>query len=134
VPRPPATMLYDADCSICTFSSAWLARRVSPSALQVMALQDVADARVATLVAGRSLAATLHVVLPDDRVVTGARAVIALGRLVPRWRWLARAFDHRLGHWLLEPGYRFVAGHRRGIGRVLGLPATCPIPTAAERP
>jgi predicted DCC family thiol-disulfide oxidoreductase YuxK len=128
-------MLFDGDCSICSATAAWLASRVPPSALEVLALQEVAsDPRIAALVADRPLTATLHVVRPDDTVLTGARAVLAAGRLVPRWRVLARAFDHRFGHALLEPLYRFVAVHRRGIGRLLGLPAACPIPTAAERP
>ncbi|HEX8026006.1 MAG TPA: DUF393 domain-containing protein [Candidatus Limnocylindrales bacterium] len=128
-------MLFDGDCSICAGSAAWLARRLPPDRLEPRALQDAAaDPRIARLTAGLPLAASLHVVRPDGSVVTGARAVLAVARLVPRWRWLARAFDHPLGHLALEPLYRFIAGHRRGFGRLLGLPATCPMPTVAERP
>jgi predicted DCC family thiol-disulfide oxidoreductase YuxK len=134
-PLPPTTMLYDADCSICTATAAWLARRVPPSKLAVLALQEAgADPRIAELTRGRRLEATLHVVQPHGSILTGARAVLAAGRLVQRWRVLALLADHRVGHWLLEPVYRFVATHRRAIGRLLGLPATCPMPTAAERP
>jgi predicted DCC family thiol-disulfide oxidoreductase YuxK len=61
-------------------------------------------------------------------VLTGARAVLAAARLVPRWRWLAIAFDHRVGHVLLEPLYRQVAANRRRIGRALNLPVACPLP------
>jgi predicted DCC family thiol-disulfide oxidoreductase YuxK len=128
-------MLFDQDCSICAATAAWLARRVPPSSLDLMALADApSDPRLGPLVEGRPLTATLHVVQPDDSIVTGARAVLAAGRLVPRWRVLAIAFDHRLGYALLEPLYRQVALHRRRIGRLLGLPATCAIPTPAERP
>ena len=128
-------MLYDADCSICTAAAAWLARRVAPSRLAVLALQEASgDPRIADLTRGRQLEVTLHVVGPDGAIRTGARAVLAAGRLVPRWRTLAVLADQPVGHWLLEPLYRFIATHRRSIGRLLGLPATCPMPTAAERP
>ena len=132
---PPATMLYDQDCSLCSATAAWLARHVPPSQLEVMAIADAsADPRIGPLVIDRPLTVTLHLVEPDDTILTGARAVVAAGRLVPRWRLLARLFDHPPGRWLLEPAYRQVAAHRRRIGRLLGLPASCPMPTAAERP
>jgi predicted DCC family thiol-disulfide oxidoreductase YuxK len=128
-------MLYDQDCSICSATAAWLARRVAPSRLDLMALADASsDPRLGPLVEGRPLTATLHVVRPDDSILTGARAVLAAGRLVPRWRWLARPFDNGLGYALLEPLYRQVALHRRRIGRLLALPATCAIPAPSERP
>jgi hypothetical protein len=53
--------------------------------------------------------------------------------LVPRWRLLAIAFDHRLGHLLWEPVYQQVAANRRRtIGRALGLPVACPLPTRRD--
>jgi predicted DCC family thiol-disulfide oxidoreductase YuxK len=130
-----ATLLYDADCGLCRATAAWLGYRVAPSALRLMALTDVvSDPSLADRVAGRDLKSMLHLVAPDGRVSTGARAVLAAGRLVPRWRVLARLFDHRIGHLVLEPLYRLIAGHRRQVSRLLRLPATCPVPTPAERP
>lgn len=56
----------------------------------MLALQGATlDSRIARLVDGPPLIETLHVVRPDDRIVTGAQAVLALGRLAPRWRVLA---------------------------------------------
>jgi predicted DCC family thiol-disulfide oxidoreductase YuxK len=97
--------------------------------LGLLALGDVEDdPRVAALVRGRPLTATLHFVRSDETILMGARAVLAAGRLVPRWRVLAALFDHRVGHVLLEPAYRQVAAHRRQIGRLLGLRDACPLP------
>lgn len=134
--RPaPTTLLYDGDCGLCTATAAWLGRRVPPDRLRLTALTDAAsDPRLRPLVAGRNLSATLHVVTPDDRVLAGARAVLAAGRLVPRWRVLAVAVDRRLGHAILEPVYREIVRHRRAIGRLLRLPASCPMPAVDERP
>lgn len=128
-------MLYDADCGLCRATAAWLGHRVPASALQLMALTGAASAPgLADRVAGRDLKSMLHLVHPDGTVATGARAVLAAGRLVPRWRLLAAAFDHRLGHVVLDPTYRLIAGHRRQVSRLLRLPPSCPVPLPADRP
>jgi predicted DCC family thiol-disulfide oxidoreductase YuxK len=130
-----ATLLYDEDCGLCRATAAWLGYRVAPSNLRLLPLTDAADdPDLAPRVADRDLKAMLHLVHPDGRIATGARAVLAAGRLVPRWRLVARAFDHRLGHLVLEPVYRQVARHRRQVSRLLGIPASCPVPLPAERP
>jgi predicted DCC family thiol-disulfide oxidoreductase YuxK len=122
-------LLYDQDCGICLATASWLAKRVGPRRLGLLAIDEVAaEPRVAGLVRGRQLDATLHFVRADDTVLTGARAVIAAGRRVSRWRWLAMAADHSIGYLLLEPLYRQVAANRRRIGRALNLPVACPLP------
>lgn len=123
------TLLYDADCGICRATARWLERRVAPDRLRLLAIGEVAsDPGVAEAVRGRNLAASLHVVGGDGRVLAGARAVLAAGRTVPGWRYLARLADHPLGYALLEPLYRQIASHRRRIGRWLGLAADCALP------
>jgi predicted DCC family thiol-disulfide oxidoreductase YuxK len=90
--------------------------------------------RVGRLVRGRPLTTTIHFVRSDDTILTGARAVLAAVRLVPRWRYLAIALDNAVGHALLEPVYRQIAAHRRRIGRLLGLPVACPLPPRKGEP
>jgi 3-demethoxyubiquinol 3-hydroxylase len=124
------TLLYDADCGICVAGAQWLADRVAPIDLGVIALQQVEqDPALASRVEGRALSETIHFVRSDGAVLTGARAVLAAGRLVPGWRFLAILADQPLGHALLEPLYRQIASHRRRLARLLGLPAVCPILT-----
>jgi predicted DCC family thiol-disulfide oxidoreductase YuxK len=123
------TLLYDADCGICVATATWLERVVPADRLGLLPLQDVAsDPRLAALVEGRDLAESLHFVGADDVVLTGARAVLAAGRLVPILGLYAVLADRPLGHELLEPLYREIASHRRLIGRLLGLPLECPLP------
>jgi len=125
----PATLLYDADCGLCTASARWLAGRAPGAALRILPLADAAaEPGTAQLVAGRDLATTLHLVTPDGTVLTGARAVLTAARTVPRWGAIAGLADHRIGHALLEPAYRLVATNRHRIGRRLGLAATCGSP------
>ena len=132
---PPLLLLFDGDCGICTATAHWLERRVAPDQLRPLALTLAGDdPRTSDAVLGRDLAATLQVVRPDGSVVTGAAAVLAAGRLVPRWGTVARLADHRLGRALLEPLYRAVARNRHRIGRALGLPSTCAVPGRSAGP
>lgn len=131
----PATLLYDADCGVCRATAAWLGHRVPATKLQLMPLSDAArDPTIGPQVRGRDLVSMLHLVTSNGRIRMGSRAVLSAGRLVPRWRLIARAFDHRLGHMVLGPMYQLVASHRRQVSRMLGLPASCLVPTPAERP
>jgi predicted DCC family thiol-disulfide oxidoreductase YuxK len=123
------TLLYDADCGMCVWTATRLAELAPPERLGLLALQSVADApSIAASVAGRDLAESLHFVRSDGEVLTGARAALAAARLVPVLGWYAALLDHRVGHVLLEPLYGQVVRHRRRIGRLMGLPATCPLP------
>jgi len=116
------TMLYDADCGICTAAAAWLMRRARPGELQAKPLQT------AILPGFPDLSQTLHVVKPDGSVLTGSRAVLAAARTVPKWGAVARLADNRAGHAVLEPVYRWIARHRRGIGQALGIKQVCAVP------
>jgi predicted DCC family thiol-disulfide oxidoreductase YuxK len=127
------TLLYDDDCGICVATASWLADRVAPERLGLLGLHQAGnDPELERLVQGRRLMATLHFVRSDETILTGARAVLAAGRLVPRWRFVAILFDNRLGHLILEPIYRQIALSRRRIGRLLGLPAACALPPRAR--
>ena len=133
-PATPATLLYDGDCGLCTACAAWLARRAPRERLRTLPLAcAAADPTLAFLVAGRDLGRTLHVVAGDGQVVTGARAVLAAARTVPRWGAVARLGDHRVGRALLEPAYRIVAANRQPIGRAIGLSSACAVPDGRLR-
>lgn len=129
------TLLYDADCGLCIATATWLAGRVPPTRLGLLPLQQAGtDARIAALVAGRDLGESLHFVAADGAVLTGAPAALAAGRLIPILGLYAALLDRPLGHQLLEPLYREIASHRRLIGRLLGLPTECALPTRRQSP
>jgi predicted DCC family thiol-disulfide oxidoreductase YuxK len=127
------TLLYDADCGLCIATATWLASVVPANRLGLLALQEVeSDQEIAALVEGRPLSDRVHFVRTDGAVLTGAQAVLAAGRLVPILGLYAALLDRPLGHRLLEPLYDEIASHRRLIGRLLGLPEVCPLPTQAR--
>lgn len=124
------TLLYDADCGLCIATARWLGRAVPARRLGLLALQDVAtDPDIAAAVEGRPLRDRVHFVRVDGEVLTGARAALAAGRLVPVLGLYAALLDRPIGHLVLEPLYDEIASHRRIIGRLLGLPEVCPLPT-----
>jgi predicted DCC family thiol-disulfide oxidoreductase YuxK len=123
------TLLYDADCGLCIATATRLGQLVPSEQLGLLALQQVSsEPSVAAAVEGRNLSESLHFVRSDGTVLTGARAALAAGRLIPVLGWYAAILDQPVGHVLLEPLYRQVAAHRRRIGGLLGLPETCPLP------
>ena len=123
------TLLYDADCGLCIATATRLGELVPTEKLGLLALQEVgSDAGLAAAVEGRDLSETRHFVRSDGAVLTGARAALAAGRLIPVMGWYATLLDQPVGHALLEPLYRQIAGHRRRIGGLLGLPEDCPLP------
>lgn len=124
------TLLYDADCGLCIATATWLEGVVPASRLGLIPLQAVdAHPRIAGLVEGRALGDRLHFVRADGAVMAGAAAALAAGRMIPILGHYAALLDRPLGHRLLEPLYLEIASHRRRIGRLLGLPAECPLPT-----
>lgn len=127
------TLLYDADCGLCIATATWLEQWVARDVLGLLPLQDVAtEPGIAAAVEGRDLAAQLHFVRTDGSVLAGARAALAAGRLVPVLGLYAALLDRQPFHQLLEPVYREIASHRRRIGRLLGLPTECPLPTRSR--
>lgn len=123
------TLLFDADCGLCVWTATRLGELAPAERLGLLALQEVAaEPALAAVVAGRDLTATLHFVRADGAILTGARAALAAARVIPVMGWYAALLDQPIGHVLLEPLYRQVVAHRRRIGRLLGLPATCPLP------
>ncbi len=127
------TLLYDADCGLCIETATRLGQLVPSEKLGMLALQEVAsEPRLAAAVEGRDLTESLHFVRADGTVLTGARAALAAGRLIPVMGWYATLLDQPVGHALLEPLYRQIAAHRRRIGGLLGLPESCPLPTRSR--
>jgi predicted DCC family thiol-disulfide oxidoreductase YuxK len=81
------TAYYDGQCPICEREMAHYVRQ-APDLIQ---LQDCTGDLPADVDRDKALA-SLHVRLPDGRLVDGVAAFIAIWERMPlrRWRWLAR--------------------------------------------
>jgi demethoxyubiquinone hydroxylase (CLK1/Coq7/Cat5 family)/predicted DCC family thiol-disulfide oxidoreductase YuxK len=87
---PPAlTVLYDGSCPLCR-REVGVYRGLQP--MGPLCFRDVSDPAQAVPPGAprQTLMSRFHVVLPDGRMVSGARAFLALWSQLPGWRWLAR--------------------------------------------
>jgi acetyl esterase len=86
-----ATLIYDGECGFCRQTVAIVSRWDREHRLTLIPFQD--QARVAAFrIPLPALAAAMHLVLPDGRVLAGADAAADLLRLLPGKRWLAGVF------------------------------------------
>jgi predicted DCC family thiol-disulfide oxidoreductase YuxK len=115
--RPGAaalTVLYDADCRVCTRVAGRLAGLDRLGRLRLLPLQDAAlhGPPIDRLAAERDLAASLHVVDADGRWASGGEAMLRAWEQLPALRPLARAARTTLLAPLVEPAYGAFAAHR----------------------
>jgi acetyl esterase len=86
-----ATLIYDGECGFCRETVALLSKWDRERRLTMIPYQE--QARVAAFrIPLPALAAAMHLVLPDGRVLAGADAAADVLRLLPGKRWLARLF------------------------------------------
>ena len=114
------TLFYDGECGFCRDAVAVLSRWDREGRIELIPFQDAA--RVAKFgLPLPALAAAMHLVLPDGRVVAGADAVPELGRLLPGKRWLTWLFAVPGVRPIARRAYAWIAARRRCL--VPGRPA-----------
>jgi len=88
-----ATLIYDAECSMCRASALWLMRRaLSSGRLEILPCRSsVRQARFPQVSEAACMTA-MQLVLPDGGVLSGADAVPELLRRIRGWGWVAAVF------------------------------------------
>lgn len=118
-------VLYDEDCGFCKWSLnkvlAWDRRR----RLQPVAIQSDEGQRLLAAVPEAERLDSAHLVLPSGEVRSAGAAAAPLVRLLPGGRPLALAF--RAFPRITERVYRYVANHRTGFARLVGVDASCQV-------
>ena len=108
------TVLYDADCRVCTRVAGRLAGLDRLGRLRLVPLQDAArqGPPIDRLAGERDLAASLHVVDGEGRWASGGEAMLRAWEQLPALRPLARAARTPLLAPFVEPAYQTFAEHR----------------------
>lgn len=103
--RPALTVLYDGACPLCRREIGLY--RGLPASVP-LCFVDVSDAAqpVPAGTTRPALMARFHVIDGEGRLVSGARAFLALWAVLPGWRWLARAGQLPGVAGLMELAYR----------------------------
>ena len=114
-----ATLIYDGECGFCRETVALVSRWDRERRLTVIPFQD--QARVAAFgIPLPALAAAMHLVLPDGRVLAGADAAADLLRMLPGKRWLAHLFALPGVLPVARRVYAWIARRRRCLVRGVG--------------
>lgn len=120
-------LLYDQECSLCTFQMrvlTWLDWR---HALRLLPLNDPEVARIAPDLSAEQLQEAIHCVTPAGRVYRGARALRFVGARLPLL-WPVTAVLWFPGViWVAEWVYRWVSRNRYVLSRVFGCKDACAV-------
>ena len=112
-------LIYDGDCSFCRY---WVdyGRSLTRDAVSYAPYQEVAVQFPQIPIERFRLAAQF--VDRDGKVSSGAAAIYGVLSYARGWKWLLWLYTHlRLFAWISERIYRWVARHRNGLSRLMGL-------------
>ena len=132
--RPaPHVVLYDGDCSLCTFQMrviTWL------DWFNTVALVPIADPRAAQIapqLTRADLQEAIHCVARDGRIYRGARALRFIGLRLPLAVPMALVLWIPGVIYLAEIAYRWISRHRQLLSRAFGCKEACAIMPARKR-
>jgi len=118
-------LLYDEDCGFCRWALSHVLAWDRDGRLRAVALQSPeAEALLPAMPPDRRMA-SWHLVDTDGRTWSAGDAVAPLLRRLPFGAPLAAVAEAVPG--VIDRSYRWVAGHRTALGRVLGSRA-CAVP------
>ena len=126
-------VLYDGDCSFCTFQMRVITWLDWFNIVSLLPIADPRAAEVAPCLTRTDLHEAIHCVTPDGKVYRGARALRFIGLRMPL------AFPLALVLWfpgviyLAEIFYRWISRNRYVISRVFGCKGACAIMPARQR-
>src|SRR3954454_23055030 len=121
-----AALLFDADCGFCRWATARLLRWDRAGSLRPVALQS-AEGEAPLASGPEELRASSWHLVTDGRVRSAGRAVSPLLRLLPHGRPLAALAETSPA--ATDAAYRWVARHRRLLGRIVGQKACSVMPS-----
>ena len=119
------TVLYDADCGICSQTARVLVKIDSRRRLRLVALQV---AKVPGMPPRDELIGALHALDSGGHWFVGATAAVEIARRVPLLWPIAGMARLPLAMPILDVIYRAIANNRHSLSRLFGLPV-CRVPS-----
>ena len=127
-------MLYDNECSLCTFQMKLLAWMDWGNRIALTPLSDPEVAGIAPSLTAEALREAIHCVTPSGRIYRGARAIRFVGmRVPPLWSlalflWIPGVI------FIAEIVYQWISRNRYLLSRVFGCKDACAILPTRNRP
>jgi predicted DCC family thiol-disulfide oxidoreductase YuxK len=126
-------VLYDGDCSMCTFQMRVLGWLDWFNVARLTPLSDPLAGQVAPHVKREDLLEAIHCVTPDGRIHRGARCLRHVGLRIPLLFPLALILWVPGVIWVAEKIYAWVARNRYVLSRVFGCKDACAIMPERKR-
>ena len=126
-------VLYDGDCSLCTFQMRVITWLDWFNAVSLLPIADPRAAALAPQLTREDLLEAIHCLTRDGKIHRGARCLRFIGLRMPL------AFPFALLLWLpgviylAEIGYRWISRNRHLLSRVFGCKEACVIMPARRR-
>jgi predicted DCC family thiol-disulfide oxidoreductase YuxK len=131
--RATNIVLYDSDCSLCTFQSRLITWLDWFNTVSLLPIADPRAREIAPRLTRTDLHEAIHCVAKDGRISRGARCLRFIGMRMP----LAAPFSIVLWIpgviYLAEIGYRWISKNRYILSRVFGCTEACAILPARRR-
>ena len=132
--RARNTVLYDNDCSLCTFQIKLLGWMDWSNRIALVPLADPVVTVIAASLTPEALREAIHCVTPSGRIYRGARAIRGIGMRVPLL-WLLALFLWIPGViFIAEIVYQWISRNRYVLSRVFGCKDACAILPSRIRP
>lgn len=116
-----ATLIYDAECSLCRASALWIMRRaLSSGTLEILPCASRHRRTRFPQITEEACLTAMQLVLADGRVLAGADAVPELLRRIRGWGWVAAVFALPGVRPIARRVYAWVARNRMRISCAAG--------------
>lgn len=113
-----AVLVFDGDCPVCRGAVDWVRRRSIPGAFEFLSCRAKEVAVRFPSISTEECLRAMQIVLPGGNVLAGERAVPEILRRT-RYAWAASLFGIPGAGILSRVFYRWIAGHRHGISRLI---------------
>ena len=120
-PEKPV-LIYDGECSVCRGAVEWIRARSGPDDFEFFSCHAEDLPRRFPTIEKNACLEAVHLVLPDERVLVGERAVPEILLRLEGWRWAAGLFRLPGAGILSRAFYRRFAARRHRISRRFGKP------------
>jgi predicted DCC family thiol-disulfide oxidoreductase YuxK len=110
------TVIYDAECGVCSRSVAWLQRQRADQPMRFLAAHTDEAVRLVPVRPPNQMA----IVAPSGEVLLGSEGWVACMSALPRYRAAVRVMGWPVVRPFVRVGYGLVARNRRRLSRWLG--------------
>ena len=132
--RETHLVLYDGDCSLCTFQMRVITWLDWFNAVSLLPIADPRAAQVAPSITREALLEAIHCVTRDGRIHRGARCIRFIGMRMPLGVPLALVLWFPGVIWIAEKMYMCISRNRHLLSRVFGCKEACAILPMRHRP